>query len=580
MAGDIYLDTTSTTAGIKPLFWFVPVRDVASQDGATITLKSGKQWHTAKGSKFKSSVETANVSAKLYRVGFSATVAHISPALEKVINSYTVAEGYLVIYEDLNGYRWLLGSLEQPLKLRHRYQSGNRPGSSTGVRLTFSGSQLGAPRLEYTDSIDASTPVPPPTGAQVSIINSDVSYSDAAPCGSQHILPDIIITDYSGNNIPYPAAKSFHISSIAPLPDTWEEMAAAYGIGYCLPQPSGQSTSYRTGDDKWLEDNVLAAARLTNDIKPKNHLVNWFTLKHNNKWGNTYRWTDEYGGRQFGEAYLDDYTTDEDNTTTVGNNVAIIGGQTYGGKDACLRCYISGSGSASVHGTIHYWSYYNKVASNEGIGKTYRITGEVYIPTGQSINGIQLYDGSSTMIQSITTTGSWVPIDVTHTFNNNQLRIYLLISGSNYWAAAGTEGEVYLRNIKIEEYPSNGSRRYYTIDNYTSLGWYMKPLASTDWNGAIDGALGTKWGGPQNMYGYDDWFLPTYEMGASVNWGMPGTYAHPFYFNPFYWSGYNYWMSTTSGYTTKALLLSYGKQMTLYNKTSNAQYFISRLHAL
>lgn len=342
MAGDIYLDTTSTTAGIKPLFWFIPVRDVASQDGATITLKSGKQWHTAKGSKFKSSVETANLSARLYRVGFSATVAHISPALEKVINSYTIAEGYLVIYEDLNGYRWLLGSLEQPLKLRHRYQSGNRPGSSTGVRLTFSGSQLGAPRLEYTDSIDASTPVPPPAGAQVSIINSDGSYSATSECGSSFVLPDINVIKRDGSKITWPAVKDIDILSLDPCrnPASWDEMVAAYGHGYHYTNPTGYPTSMRAWDDKYVEDNVLAAARDGQELRVKNQLQagSVTRFKNANVFGNTFRFTSDIGGYYDGGYYYDKNGVLSDKATQFANAYIIDHYTGYGWAD-CRRIY-------------------------------------------------------------------------------------------------------------------------------------------------------------------------------------------------------------------------------------------------
>ena len=158
---DIYLNTTPTIAGIKSIFWFIPVRDVASQAGATVTLTAGKQWRTAKGTKFKGSITTRQLGHKAFSISLTTKLAHLSPALDAVLKQYTGAEGFLVIYDDLNGYRWLIGSKSQPLRLRHNYGSGSTPGESVGVSLSFSGNVTGQQaKIEYTDAIDAGTVVP------------------------------------------------------------------------------------------------------------------------------------------------------------------------------------------------------------------------------------------------------------------------------------------------------------------------------------------------------------------------------------------------------------------------------------
>lgn len=79
-------------------------------------------------------------------------------------------------------------------------------------------------------------------------------------------------------------------------------------ILYSFPSPTGQTTSYRTGDDAWIETNFLSHFRKAqsywNGTRPE--LVDFTTLKQNNVFGNTNRFTDELGG----QAYANDLIID------------------------------------------------------------------------------------------------------------------------------------------------------------------------------------------------------------------------------------------------------------------------------
>jgi len=84
------------------------------------------------------------------------------------------------------------------------------------------------------------------------------------------------------------------------LPNSWDDMVAAYGQGYMYPPPTGQTTSYRVGDDAWVEQNIFAAARAAQKLKVFNTLVDFVTLQNNNVFGNKNRFTDTAGGQEYG----------------------------------------------------------------------------------------------------------------------------------------------------------------------------------------------------------------------------------------------------------------------------------------
>ncbi|KKN04045.1 hypothetical protein LCGC14_1101410, partial [marine sediment metagenome] len=80
----------------------------------------------------------------------------------------------------------------------------------------------------------------------------------------------------------------------------WAKKVATLGRGGNYPLPTGADTSYRDGDDRWIEDNVFTAAvRGAEALKAKNSLVDHVTLKYTNEHGNLNRFTDTLGGQDY-----------------------------------------------------------------------------------------------------------------------------------------------------------------------------------------------------------------------------------------------------------------------------------------
>jgi len=93
------------------------------------------------------------------------------------------------------------------------------------------------------------------------------------------------------------------------IPTGWDEQVAEYGRGYNYPQPTGQTTVYRTGDDADIEATIFAPVRVANSLKVQNSLIDFFTLGNTNSFGNTNRFTDSVGGQiaGAGNGSLTDY---------------------------------------------------------------------------------------------------------------------------------------------------------------------------------------------------------------------------------------------------------------------------------
>jgi len=85
-----------------------------------------------------------------------------------------------------------------------------------------------------------------------------------------------------------------------PPPTTFDELVSLIGRGYNYPQPTGQETIYRTGDDADIEQTIFALVRAANSLKAQNSLSsNWLILNNNNSFGNTNRFTDSVGGQNY-----------------------------------------------------------------------------------------------------------------------------------------------------------------------------------------------------------------------------------------------------------------------------------------
>ena len=66
------------------------------------------------------------------------------------------------------------------------------------------------------------------------------------------------------------------------------------GIQYQRPQPTAQLDTYREGDDAWRVANMPYSDAPTNPLYAQ-ELVDFFTLKHDNAFGNRLRFTDING---------------------------------------------------------------------------------------------------------------------------------------------------------------------------------------------------------------------------------------------------------------------------------------------
>jgi len=80
------------------------------------------------------------------------------------------------------------------------------------------------------------------------------------------------------------------------------------GIAYQRPSLTGQTTSYRTGDDAWQVANNPYSTAPTNPTHIA-RLVNFTTLAENNAFGNTNRFTDSVGGQTYVNNYVIDHFT-------------------------------------------------------------------------------------------------------------------------------------------------------------------------------------------------------------------------------------------------------------------------------
>ncbi len=96
---------------------------------------------------------------------------------------------------------------------------------------------------------------------------------------------------------------------ISSPPSGWDEQIAEYGRAYNYPQPTGQTTVYRTGDDADIEATIFEPIREANGLKVMNSLVSFLVLVNNNTFGNKNRFTDINGLQTFGDNYfIDNYT--------------------------------------------------------------------------------------------------------------------------------------------------------------------------------------------------------------------------------------------------------------------------------
>lgn len=135
--------------------------------------------------------------------------------------------------------------------------------------------------------------------ADASVQNSDLSYNTTVASGQTLSLPDITLTEGDETTSTKPAAVNL---TCKPFP-----------IGATLMK-TGQTTSYRTGDDGDLE-----AGRATS----------FTTLVKRNPFSNLNRFTDELGGQTYTNNIVIDWSTYDGSTVLGISRVAIATGQTW-----------------------------------------------------------------------------------------------------------------------------------------------------------------------------------------------------------------------------------------------------------
>jgi hypothetical protein len=156
--------------------------------------------------------------------------------------------------------------------------------------------------------------------ADATVKNSDNTYNTTTASGSTLTLPNITVTDSDGTTSSVPAVTNV-TCKLSP-------------VGATLMK-TGQTTSYRTGDDGDIE-----AGRATS----------FTVLASNNPWGNTNRFTDTLGGQTYANNIIIDWSTY--------NNVSVLA---YYKGDTVLRSWNDQIDQylSSTIGGLNSWRMFN-----------------------------------------------------------------------------------------------------------------------------------------------------------------------------------------------------------------------------
>jgi len=127
--------------------------------------------------------------------------------------------------------------------------------------------------------------------------NSDNTYIATVKPGNTLVLPDITVTDTDGHTYSKPAVENVTCTPVS------------VSVGAKLMK-TGQTTSYRTGDDGDIE-----AGRATS----------FTVLASNNPFGNTNRFTEEVGGQTYTNNIVIDWSTYDGSVVNGYHRVYIIG---------------------------------------------------------------------------------------------------------------------------------------------------------------------------------------------------------------------------------------------------------------
>ena len=155
----------------------------------------------------------------------------------------------------------------------------------------------------YTNVIPAGT-----TETQVitdsTVDNSNSSYSVNVLAQGALVLPDINLTDSDGTTTAVPSMEDLVCTpAISPS-----------GIAYDRPILTGQTTSYRTGDDAWslangVYDYTPPVYPVSYAALDTTHATPFTNLLDNNAFGNKDRFTDDAGGQTYTSVYVIDHLT-------------------------------------------------------------------------------------------------------------------------------------------------------------------------------------------------------------------------------------------------------------------------------
>lgn len=169
--------------------------------------------------------------------------------------------------------------------------------------------------------------------------NSDSSYANTIASGDSETLPDITLTQPNGDVETHPSVKNLTCDTeavviagadfntganltalrantdwenyILTVLNTAEELIAYNNmdIVYNFPPPTGQTTSYATGDDGYQWTNLWSTYWATTRVGKRPQLATFTTLISNNSFGNTNRFTDSVGGATYSDNYMIDHYT-------------------------------------------------------------------------------------------------------------------------------------------------------------------------------------------------------------------------------------------------------------------------------
>jgi len=161
----------------------------------------------------------------------------------------------------------------------------------------------------------------PPSSLDATVENSTASFRVEVPAGTTKVLDDeqLQLVDVNGDLI-QAYSNPLYEDLLIEVPVFGDVKS---GIAYQRPLPTGQTISYRTGDDAWQLVNNPYNEPPSNPLYCQS-LVDFYTLKHDNEFGNRFRFTDELGAQVYANNYF------IDNLTGLGwSNLEVINNDTW-----------------------------------------------------------------------------------------------------------------------------------------------------------------------------------------------------------------------------------------------------------